>query len=238
MREFMLNGAAGKLEARYTHSEEEGAPAALILHPHPLHGGSMNHKVIYNVYHTLAGEKHKFSVLRFNFRGVGKSKGSFDHGVGELIDAATALDWLQTQNPAASSYFVVGFSFGAWIGMQLLMRRPDLQYFVAISPPAHSCNFDFLSPCPAPGLIVQGTADDVVPESSVIALYEKLDKQKNSNVEYIPIHGAGHFFDGPGQMEKLCDSISEYVSSNANVQQQPRKVRRDRRRRQINLGES
>lgn len=229
MREVMFNGPSGKIEGRYFHSDEINAPAALILHPHPLHGGTMNNKVIYNVFHTLINQK--FSVLRFNFRGVGKSQGVFDHGVGELLDAATALDWLQAHNPGASSYWIIGFSFGAWIAMQLLMRRPDINNFIVISPPAHSYDFNFLSPCPAPGLIVQGTNDKIVLESSVISLYEKLDKQKKSDVEYVSIYGADHFF--KNHMEELSNFISSYIGPRIIMQPTPKKVKRDRRRRQI-----
>jgi len=233
MREVMFNGPSGKIEGKYFHSEEMNAPAALILHPHPLHGGTMNNKVVYNAFHTFVN--HKFSILRFNFRGVGKSYGSFDHGVGELLDAATALDWLQAHNPGASNYWVIGFSFGAWIAMQLLMRRPDLSSFVIISPPAHSYDFNFLSPCPVPGLIIQGTDDKIVPESSVINLYEKLRKQKNSDIEYASIYGADHFF--KDQMEELSSAISEYIVPRIIMQQMPKKVKRDRRRRQLSIEE-
>ena len=173
----------------------------------------------------------KFSVMRFNFRGVGKSSGVFDHGAGELLDAATALDWLQAHNPGASSYWVIGFSFGAWIAMQLLMRRPDINGFIAISPPAQSYDFGFLSPCPAPGLLIQGTHDSIVPEASVISLYEKLDKQKNSDIEYASISNADHFF--KNQMEELADAISSYIKPRVGAKQVPKKVKRDRRRRHV-----
>src|SRR6202789_4387620 len=74
--------------------------------------------------------QRRFSVLRFKFRGGGRSPGSFDHGTGELSDAASALDWAQTINPEARACWVAGFSFGAWIGMQLLMRRPEVEGFI------------------------------------------------------------------------------------------------------------
>ncbi len=228
MRELILNGAAGKIEAKYCHSSQQNAPAAIVLQPHPLYGGTMNNKVVYNTFHTFA--KRNFSVLRFNFRGVGKSDGTFDHGVGELLDAAIALDWLGTQNPSASSYWIAGFSFGAWIAMQLLMRRPELSGFVAISPPAHSYDFSFLSPCPAPGIIIQGTSDTTVPESAVFSLYEKLEKQRNSDVEYFPITGANHFFDD--HIDQLISAIDSYLEPRVNMQTVPKKVKKDRRRRQ------
>ena len=82
----------------------------------------MNNQIVYNLYYAFA--ERGFSVLRFNFRGVGRSQGGFDHGAGELSDAAAALDWLQTINPEARACWIAGVSFGSWIGMQLLMRRP------------------------------------------------------------------------------------------------------------------
>ena len=95
-----------------------------------------------------------------NFRGVGLSQGSFDNGDGELSDAAAAMDWLQAQHPESKESWVAGFSFGALIGMQLLMRRPELNSFVSVSPPADSDEFNFLAPCPVSGLILHGTKDD------------------------------------------------------------------------------
>jgi len=100
MPEVVLTGAAGRIEGRYSAGKSETAPIALILHPHPKAGGQMNHPVAVQLFHLFM--KRGFSVLRFNFRGVGRSQGEFDSGIGELADAATALDWLQATNPAAS----------------------------------------------------------------------------------------------------------------------------------------
>ena len=105
----------------------------------------MNNKVVYALYQCFV--RRGYSTLRFNFRGVGRSQGSFDRGEGELSDAASALDWLQTYNPNAGSCWVAGFSFGAWIGMQLLMRRPEIESFISIAPPANMYDFTFLAPC-------------------------------------------------------------------------------------------
>ncbi len=85
----------------------------------------MNNQIVYNLFYQFS--ERGFSVLRFNFRGVGRSQGEFDHGSGELSDAAAALDWLQTINPDAKNCWIAGVSFGSWIGMQLLMRRPEVR---------------------------------------------------------------------------------------------------------------
>lgn len=232
--EVIFNGPDGRIEARYHQSTEKNAPIALVLHPHPLHGGTMNNKVVYNTFHTLAA--NKFSVLRFNFPGVGNSQGAFDHGVGELMAAAAALDWLQTQNPDSTCCWIAGFSFGAWVALQLLMRRPELYGFIAISPPANKYDFNFLSPCPAQGIIIQGRNDEVVPEAAAYSLYEKLDKQRNSNVEYYSINGADHFY--TKNIAELKEAIDSYIKPRVSEDPQPKKVKRDRRRRQVAVGEN
>lgn len=193
MPEIIFNGPAGRLEGRYKHARLPGSPIALILHPNPQKGGTMNNRIAYTLFQAFSDRG--FSTLRFNFRGVGKSQGAFDGGEGELSDAAAALDWLQSVNPHASSVWVGGFSFGAWIGMQLLMRRPEIDGYVSVSPPCNLYDFNFLAPCPNEGLIVQGDQDQVVSVEAVDKLVAKLREQRGENgVDYRIINGAGHFF--------------------------------------------
>lgn len=200
MPEIIFNGPEGRLEGRYSQGENPAAPIAVILHPHPEHGGTMNNKVVYQMFHLF--KRRGFSTLRFNFRGVGRSQGKYDNGEGELSDAAAAMDWLQSQNPNARFSWVCGFSFGAWIGMQLLMRRPEIDGFISIAPPANMFDFNFLAPCPSDGLLIQGTADTVVPEASVAKLANKLSQQKGISIDYRSIPGADHFF-----TEHLADLV-------------------------------
>lgn len=229
MPEIIINGSEGRLEGRYHHSDQKGAPVVLVLHPHPLYGGTMNNKIVYRLYHMFA--QNGFSVLRFNFRGVGKSQGKYDEGVGELTDAATALDWLQLQNPDASTCWISGFSFGAWISLQLLMRRPEIEGFVAVSPPSNLYDFSFLTPCPAAGLITQGDKDDVVAEESVAKLAGKLGAAHGGQVEYRPIGGADHYY--RGVEDELGNILNEYVQRRMADFTLKRKVRPDRKRRQL-----
>jgi alpha/beta superfamily hydrolase len=207
MPEVIMNGPEGRLEGRYQHGDGPAAPIALMLHPHPQHGGTMNNKVVYALYHVFA--QHGFSVLRFNFRGVGRSQGKFDRGEGELSDAAAALDWLQTYNVNASSCWIAGFSFGAWIGMQLLMRRPEISGFISIAPPANIYDFSFLAPCPSSGLVIQGDKDDVVPHESVAKLIQKLSNQRDIKIDYKILKGANHFFSD--HLDQLKDAVNDYL---------------------------
>ena len=194
MPEIIFTGPAGRIEGRYHPARQKNAPIAIVLHPHPQFGGTMNHQIIYQLYYAFV--HRNFSVLRFNFRGVGRSQGSFDHGQGELSDAASALDWAQSINPEARSCWIAGFSFGAWIGMQLLMRRPEIEGFISIAPPANLYDFSFLAPCPSSGLIIHGDKDAVVPHKDVTGLVEKLKTQKGIVIDQKVVPGANHFFDG------------------------------------------
>ncbi len=208
MPDVIFNGPEGRLEGRYQHSKKPNAPIALMLHPHPQYGGTMNNKVVYTLFHAFV--RQGFSVLRFNFRGVGRSQGVFDRGEGELSDAASALDWLQTYNENAESCWIAGFSFGAWIGMQLLMRRPEINGFISVAPPANMHDFSFLAPCPSSGLIIQGDKDEVVPEPSVKKLVDKLSSQRGIAIDYRVVPGADHFFQE--QMEELSAHVDDYLT--------------------------
>lgn len=207
MPEVTLNGPDGRLEGRYHHSKTANAPIALLLHPHPQHGGTMNNRLVYTMYQAFV--RRGFSALRFNFRGVGRSQAEFDNGQGELSDAAAALDWMQGHNPNAGGCWIGGYSFGAWIGMQLMMRRPEISGFIAISPPASIHDFSFLAPCPSSGMIVHGNVDDIIPVTSVDKLAHKLSNQKNIKIDYRVIDGADHFFGG--HLDELNQHIESYL---------------------------
>lgn len=211
MPELIFPGPEGRLEGRY-HPQpgKPDAPIAIVLHPHPQYGGTMNNRVVYNLHYAF--HKMGFSVMRFNFRGVGRSQGEFDQGIGELSDAASALDYLQTMNPNSKHCWVAGFSFGAWIGMQLLMRRPEITGFISVAPPANMYDFSFLAPCPSSGLIVNGTADRVAPPKDTATLVGKLREQKGIVVTHEEIEGADHFFrDDEEHMKPMIGLVQSYV---------------------------
>ena len=153
--------------------------------------------------------KAGFSTIRFNFRGVGKSEGIFDDGEGELSDAASVLDWLQQYNTNSKICWVVGFSFGAWVAMQLLMRRPEINGFVSVSPPANIRDFSFLAPCPSSGLIVHGDKDNIASFDSTKILAEKLQKQKKVDIQFKSIKGADHFYENFAN--EFDSSIKDYI---------------------------
>ena len=192
MPEILLNGPAGRLEGHYTHNNETNSPSILILHAHPGHGGNMNNPLSLKL-HRLFSD-NGFSTLRFNFRGVGKSDGEHDGSEGELADSAIALDWLQNQNPESKEYWICGISFGAWIGMQLLMRRPEIPKFVLISPPVGKYDFNFLAPCPASGMIINAEKDSLIEVNLIKDVVKRLNQQQSINVMQEVIKSSDHFF--------------------------------------------
>ncbi len=212
MPEVLIAGPVGRIEARYQPGKTRNAPIAIILHPHPEHGGTMNNKVTYALFKSFA--EQGFSTLRFNFRGVGRSEGKFDHGEGELSDAAACLDWLQVQNPEPRQCWVAGFSFGAWICMQLLMRRPELDGFVSVAPPANMYDFTFLAPCPVSGLILQGSKDELVTKDSVAKLVTRLSAQRGLHIDYRVVPEADHFFGD--QLPEMVGHVHDYVGAALN----------------------
>ena len=209
MPEVIINGPEGRIECRYMPAEAPYAPTALILHPEPDRGGTMNNRVTYALYQHF--QSRGFAVMRFNFRGVGRSQGVYDNGEGELSDAATAMDWLQSQNPASTQCWIAGFSFGSWIGMQLMMRRPEIRGFISVTPPAATHDFTFLAPCPASGLIVHGEEDTAVPPDAVHKLVERLSIQKGVSVDVEIVPGANHFF--TDHLDQMIEQVSGYLDN-------------------------
>jgi len=146
---------------------------------------------------------------------LGRSQGNFARGEGELSDAASALDWLQSYNPNAAACWIAGFSFGAWIGMQLLMRRPEIDGFIAVAPPANLYDFSFLAPCPSSGLIVQGDKDQIVTLEAQQKLVNKLSHQRDIKIDYRKIPGADHFF--IDNAEALAGHVDDYIAAHARI---------------------
>ena len=212
VKEILFTGPDGRLVGKYKKGQSLNPPVALLLHPHPLYGGTMNNPIVMELYNIFASLG--FSTFRFNFRGVGKSEGKFDNGLGELADAAAALDWVQRQNPNTNQCWVSGFSFGAVICMQLLMRRPEITRFISVSPQPNLYDFNFLAPCPASGLIVHGKKDEIAPLDDVQKLAQKLQAQKNITINYEEVSGANHFYDN--EIPKLKKVIENYIETEFN----------------------
>ena len=207
MPKVVLSGPDGKIEAVYHHSPEKDTPIAICLHPNPLQGGSMNNKVTHALYQSFV--EMGYPTVKFNFRGVGLSEGVYSDGVGELADTMFVSDWMQSFNGVSRPIIVAGYSFGSWIGMQLLMRRPEISGFISVNPPANIYDFSFLAPCPVPGIVFAAENDTVCPKESVDKLVEKLNSQKGVAVDYKVVEDCDHVY--TNKLDVLKGLVKSYI---------------------------
>jgi alpha/beta superfamily hydrolase len=202
---LLLPSPVGPLEAIL----EEGAASppsavAVLCHPHPQYGGTMNNKVIVRA--AQAFREAGLATLRFNFRGVGKSAGTFDFGEGEQEDVAAALAFMAERYPGIPIW-IAGYSFGAWVGLRVGARDERVTTLVAIGAAVALADFRFLEECAKPKLFIQGTKDEFAPLEHVQALMLTLPEPK----ELILIEGADHFF--TGKLEELKSELLRYVTT-------------------------
>lgn len=187
---LLLSGPAGKLEALLEEPEEqEPIEAALVCHPHPEHGGTMHNKVVYRMARAL--RRSGCVVLRFNYRGVNLSEGDYDHGIGELEDAKTALQELQTrypQLPCLSS----GFSFGSRIALQLAMGESTFSRVIAVGFPTKYPNREYVHKVKIPKYFVQSTQDEHGPKADLQQFFDSLADPKVLRW----VEAEDHFFKG------------------------------------------
>lgn len=193
-----LTGPAGDLEALLDEpaaAADGGLPtphaAVVFAHPHPQHGGTMHTKAVYQGTKGLA--RIGCAVLRFNFRGVGTSAGSFDSGRGEREDFIAALDYMHERYPNAPLW-AAGFSFGAWIALETGAADPRVSALIAVGTPVCKSDYTFEASLQStkPKFLVHGGLDEVCPVKDLWAFYAKLNEPK----EIVVIDGASHLFEG------------------------------------------
>jgi len=196
--------AHGQLEAIYRPTTDLAERVALVLHPHPLYGGTMHNPVVFHTARALhdAG----FETLRINFRAVGGSSGTHDRGIGELDDARDALDFLLARQPAAKHVLVAGFSFGAAIALTLGCADPRVHRIVAIAAPAGMYDLGFLARCTKPKLFVHGDRDDVAP---LALLQDTLERLGAPQADVRIVRGSGHFFES--QVDELRAQVQLFA---------------------------
>jgi uncharacterized protein len=191
-RNFFLEGPAGRLEAILWKPAANAEPpplAAVVCHPHPLFGGTMHNKVVYQAAKSL--DSLALPVLRFNFRGAGLSAGTHDHGRGEQGDARAALDFAAGEFPGVP-LLVAGFSFGCWVGLRVGCVDERVQELIGLGAPVNSTDFSFLQNCEKPKLFVHGALDEHGEIGKVKALVESLPGENR----LVVVAGADHFFLG------------------------------------------
>ncbi|MEA2176022.1 MAG: uncharacterized protein QOD00_3614 [Blastocatellia bacterium] len=187
---------------------------ALVLHPHPLGGGTMHNKVVFRAASALndAG----LTTLRINFRGVGQSTGTHDEGRGEIEDARAGLDYLD-QNYPGQRITLAGFSFGSRVGMEVGMGDKRVLNLISIGTPVDKYDFAFLRECRKPILFVHGDRDEFGRAENVRALAASLPPEAHAQVRII--ENADHFFEG--RLDELKRAITEWINERMKEEQEP-----------------
>ena len=205
MTEVLINGPQGKLHGFYRHSKNP-KNISLVLHPRNCTENSLDNNIVSTLFEVFSN--NNFSTLKINFRGVQKSDGEIEEdGLGELSDAATALDWLQGQNQDTNSCLIGGIDFGAWIGSQLLMRRPEIIGFINVATPIKDFDFSFLSPCPASGLIIHPNKQIDIEQKNIYSLVRKLASQKKVKIVYKKINSDINFKNKENEIKKYSEKF-------------------------------
>jgi alpha/beta superfamily hydrolase len=199
--QLIIPGAAGDIEAVLFTPEADANKLFVMCHPHPLFQGSMDNKVVTTMTRALA--ELGFTTLRFNYRGVGKSAGEYDHGIGEVTDTLTVLDYLQQRFGAPKTFVLGGFSFGGFVAYQTAIQQlPNA--LILVSPSIAKLNADTPEPL-CPTLVIQGDSDETIPAETV---YAWLKTRKNS-ITVKEIIGASHFFHG--KLLDLRDIAQDFI---------------------------
>jgi alpha/beta superfamily hydrolase len=203
-RKIFLAGPAGRLEALLWTSPVADPPlVAVVCHPHPLFGGTMHNKVVFQTAKAL----HRFGipVLRFNFRGVGLSEGVHDKGRGEQDDVRAALDYLAAEFPGRP-ILVAGFSFGSWVGLRVGCEDARAAELIGLGLPVNHSGFEYLQSCAKPKLIIQGGNDKFGSRERLETVFASMSEPKR----LVIVEGADHFF--VGQLDQVGAAIGDWLA--------------------------
>jgi len=203
-RNFFLEGPAGRLEAMlWTAPAASSTFAALVCHPHPLFGGTMHNKVVYQAAKAL--HRKGIPVLRFNFRGTGLSEGGHDRGRGEQQDVRAALDYLANEFPGRF-ILLAGFSFGSWVGLRVGCEDSRVTALIGLGIPVSKSDLSYLTSCAKPKLFIQGENDEFGPRADVEAFFTTLPEPKR----LVVVPGVDHFF--AGKLNEVGVAIDAWVA--------------------------
>ncbi|MEK6302837.1 MAG: alpha/beta fold hydrolase [Acidobacteriota bacterium] len=199
-----LSGPGGRLEAILKEPEKEVTRAAIVCHPHPLFGGTMHNKVVFRI--ARAFQDAGFAVLRFNFRGTGRSEGTHDDGRGEQDDLRAAIQFIEDKYPAAELW-LAGFSFGAAVTLRAGCGYERVRALVVVAAPVSKYDFSEVGACNKPKLFVQGELDEFGSAEDLKRLAETLGGTSHVQI----IGDADHFFEG--HLPALFESVSQFIAS-------------------------
>jgi alpha/beta superfamily hydrolase len=185
---LFIPGPAGQLQTiEHIPENRQHLITAILCHPHPLFGGTMENKVISAL--TRACDVLGVAYVKFNYRGVGESEGVYGEMEGEVQDCRAIIDWVHSRRPE-DKLWLMGFSFGSYIAARNVSASPQITQLVTIAPSVEHANFEALPPMPCPWLIIQGEEDEVVPPAAVFAYAE----HRAEHPTLVKMPGTSHFF--------------------------------------------
>jgi alpha/beta superfamily hydrolase len=211
-RSVFIEGPAGRLEGLFwdpsnNHSPDGNPPiAAVVCHPHPLFGGTMHNKVVYQVARTL--DRVGVPSLRFNFRGVGLSAGKHDRGHGEREDVRAALDYLAGEFPGVP-LIVAGFSFGCWVGLRVGCEDSRVTELVGVGPPVNDSDFSYLAKTDKPRFFILGENDQYGSPEKLAEVIATFSKAALRDTKSVIVPGADHFF--KDQLQELDAALAAWL---------------------------
>jgi|SRR5580658_1181410 len=213
-RSFFIDGPAGRLEAMlWTVANADPSLVAVVCHPHPLFGGTMHNKVVFQA--AKAIHSRGIPVLRFNFRGAGLSEGVHDKGRGEQDDVRAALDYLAREFPGRP-ILLAGFSFGAWVGLRVGCGDARVTELIGLGLPANNSDSTYLRSCVKAKLIIQGGSDEFGSRANVEALFATMPEPKR----LVIVDGADHFF--AGKLDQVGSAIDAWIGDEKAETEMPR----------------
>jgi alpha/beta superfamily hydrolase len=208
-RSVVIPGPAGRLEALlWSHARHNPSIAAVVCHPHPLFGGTMHNKVVYQVARTL--DRLGVPSLRFNFRGVGTSEGKHDKGRGEQDDVRAALDFLTGKFPGVP-LLVTGFSFGCVVGLRVGCEDSRVIELAGLGAPVGDSDLSYLSACAKPKLFIQGENDQYGAPATLEALVKSFPEVSRRETRIVVVSSADHFF--AGYLDEVDTALASWLTA-------------------------
>ena len=207
-----IPGPSGSLEALIDAPAGPVRAAVVFAHPHPQYGGSMHTNVVFRGAKALA--RIGCEVVRFNFRGVGQSAGTFDHGEGEIADFLAAIDFMAARRPGLPIW-AAGMSFGAWVALETGAADDRVSLLLAVAPPVDRYEFTAVRGCTKPKFLIHGEGDDLVALQDVWRFYGELAEPK----ELVVIDAADHLFDG--KVSEVAEAIEDLLGGDLEPVSQP-----------------
>ena len=199
-----FEGPGGRIEAIIKEPAGPVTRAAIVCHPHPLFGGTMHNKVVFRI--ARAFQDAGFAVLRFNFRGAGRSEGQHDNGLGEQDDLRAAIAFIE-ERYSGVEVWLAGFSFGSSVMLRAAACDDRVRALIAAGVPVSQYDFTAIAQCHKPKLFVQGSLDQFGSPEDLERLFAVLDEPKQLKI----IQGADHFFEG--HLPELAAAVSAFIAS-------------------------